>query len=93
MASSTTTSTVFTKSVSLHPETVHPFDRYAGGSGSICSLCRGSFLPGRQILYLTKLHLAHAGAGPQKDKENEIGGGGGECCGAGWRVSTRRVVL
>jgi hypothetical protein len=48
-------------------------------------------LPGRQILYLIKLHLAHAGAGPRKDKENEIVGGG--CCGEWWRVSTTRVVL
>src|SRR3954462_2595829 len=32
------------KSVSLQPETVHhAFDRYAGGRGSICSLCRASF--------------------------------------------------
>jgi hypothetical protein len=32
-------------------------------------------LPGRQILYVTKLYLAHAGAGSRKDEERGIGGG------------------
>jgi hypothetical protein len=61
----------------------------SGDCASVSSLCRREWLyllavprlilPDRQILYLTKLHLAHAGAGSRNDKENEIGDGG--CCG------------